>query len=180
MFWYINFEFVSGAWPKPIFQAILHSQPPLQVINSLLISQTSSVAALWTNHSLSNGVTSLIRASSPKRTTRVRWTWRNFRLVSPEPGPKSIIICAIRLDWVLSRAAVYVQAISRCTGVHPTSYQICRFYRSLRLDDRGTMVQLPATATDLPLLPTVQTTRPLIRSSVGKAVAAASWPLTHI
>ena len=155
MFWYINSEFVFGAWPKPIFQARLHSQPPLQVLNSLLISQTSSVAALWTNHSLSNGVTSLIRASLPKRTARVRWTWRNVRLVSPEPGPNSIIICAIGLEWVLSRGAVYVRAISRCTGVHRTSCQICRFYRSLRLDARGTMVQLPARATDLPLLPTV-------------------------
>jgi hypothetical protein len=46
-----------------------------------------------------------------------------------------------------------------------------RLYRSLRLDDRGTMVHLPARATDLPLPPTVQITRPLIHSSAGKAVA---------
>ena len=179
MFRYINSEFVFGAWPKPIFQARLHSQPPFRVLNSLLIYQISSVAALCTIHSLSNGVTSLIRASLSKRTARVRRTWRNVRLVSPEPGPNSII-CAIGLDRVLSRGAVYVRAISRSTGVHPTSCQIYMLYQSLRLDDRGNMVQLPARATDLPLPPTVQTTRPLIRSSEGKAVAASSWTLTRI
>ena len=182
MFRYINSELVSAAWPKPIFQARLHSQSPLQVLNSVLISHTSSVAALCTIHSFSNGVTSLIRATLPKRTFRVRRTWRNVRLVSLEPGPNSNIICAIGLDPVLLRGAVYVRAISRTTGIQPTSCQICRSYRSLRLNDRGTMVQLPARATDLPLLPTVQTTRPVIRSSAGKTVtaSASSWPLTRI
>ena len=80
----------------------------------------------------------LTRASLPKRTVRVRRTWRNVRLVSPEPGPNSIINCAIGLDPVLFRGAVYVRAISRSTEVQPTSCQSCRSYRSLRLNDRGT------------------------------------------
>jgi len=61
-------------------------------------------------------------------------------------------MCAIGFDPVLSRRAVYFRAISRSTGVQSTSCRICRPYRSLRLNDRGTMVQHPARATDLPLL----------------------------
>jgi len=168
IFRYINSELVFGAWTKQIFQARLHFQSPLLVPNSLLC----------TIHSFSNGVTNLIRASLPKRTARVRRTWCNVRLLSTEPGPNSIIICAIGLDQVLFRGAVYVRAISRSTEVQPTICQSCRSYRSLRLNDRGAMVQLPDRATDIPLLLTVQTTRPVIRSSVGKT--ASSWPLTLI